>query len=51
LFKCYKRIIVFDTGVIPIDGEKVKKFSEFTRLPVDRKEISLDRLLSLIKGI
>lgn len=51
MFNNYKRIIVFDTGVIPIDKEKVEKFSKFTGLPVERKAITLDRLLGLIKSI
>lgn len=51
MFDNYKRIIVFDTGVIPIDEEKVDKFSKFTGLPVERKIITLDRLLGLIKSI
>jgi len=48
MFINYKRIIVFDTGVIPIDEEKVEKFSKFTGLPVERRPITLDRLLNLI---
>jgi len=51
MFLNYKRIIVFDTGVIPIDEEKVKRFSDFTGLPVERRMITLDRLLALIKSI
>lgn len=51
MFGSFKRIVVFDTGIIPIDEEKVKKFSEFTKLPVERKKITLDYLLRLIKNI
>jgi len=51
MFLHYKRIVVFDTGVIPIDEEKVKRFSEFTGLPVERRMITLDRLLGLIKAV
>jgi hypothetical protein len=51
MFENYKRIIVFDTGIIPIDEEKVEKFSKFTGLPVERKAITLDRLLGLINSI
>ena len=51
MFANYRRIIVFDTGVIPIDEEKVRKFSEFTGLPVERRMITLDRLLELIKKL
>jgi uncharacterized protein DUF1638 len=51
LFEKYKRILVFDTGVIPLDEEKVQRFSEFTGLPVERKSITLDHFLSLIETL
>jgi hypothetical protein len=51
LFGDYKRIILFDAKVIPIDEGKVEQFSKFTGLPVERRQISLDRLLKLIKNI
>ena len=51
MFGNYKRIIVFDTGVIPIDEEKVASFSKFTDLPVQRRHLTLDYLLDLINRI
>lgn len=48
MFGKYRRIMVFDTGVIPIDEKKVEQFSRFTNLPVERRRISLDHLLKLI---
>jgi hypothetical protein len=51
MFSAYKRIIVFDTGIIPIDEVKVEQFSKLTNLPVVRKRITLDYLLNLIKSI
>lgn len=51
MFGSFKRIVVLDTGIIPIDEEKILKFSEFTKLPVVRKQITLDHLLSLIRDI
>jgi len=48
MFKSYKRIIVFDIGVVPIDEEKVGLFSEFTRLPVQRRSITLDHFLRIL---
>jgi hypothetical protein len=48
MFSSYKRIIVFDTGVIPLDEEKVRRFSEFTRLPVERHPITLDHFLRIV---
>jgi hypothetical protein len=51
MFDDYKRIIVFDTGIIPIDEEKVERFSTFTKLPVERKPITLDYFLNLIETI
>jgi hypothetical protein len=51
LFEGYERIIVFDTGIIPIDPKKVEKFSEFSNLPVERKPITLNYLAQLIESI
>ncbi len=50
MFDGYKRIIVFDTGIIPIDEAKVEKFSKFTNLPVERKPITLDYFFNLIES-
>ncbi|MDA8077785.1 MAG: DUF1638 domain-containing protein [Nitrospiraceae bacterium] len=51
MFVHYKRIIVFDTGVIPIDEKKVEQFSGVTGLPVERKKIALDHLLDLLRRL
>jgi len=51
MFEHYKRILVFDTGVIPIDEAKVRQFSEFTGLPVERMPITLDHFLALIQNL
>jgi hypothetical protein len=51
MFEHYQRIIVFETDVIPINEEKLLKFSTFTGLPVERRKIALDHFLNLVKGI
>jgi len=51
MFEHYKRIVVFDTGVIPLNEDKVKKFSEFTGLPVERMSITLDHLIGLLEDL
>lgn len=51
MFENYKRIVVLDTGIIPVDEEKIQKFSVFTGLPIERKTITLDYFLGLIKNI
>ena len=51
MFQSYRRIIVFETGVIPIDEEKVAAFSRLTGLPVERMEVGFDRLLRLISEL
>ena len=51
MFEHYKRILVFDTGVIPLDEIKVQRFSVFTGLPVERMSITLDHFLDLIKNL
>jgi hypothetical protein len=50
MFDDYERIIVFDTGIIPIDEAKVERFSKFTKLPVERKPITLDYFFNLIES-
>jgi hypothetical protein len=51
MFEHYKRILVFDTGVIPLDEERMQRFSEFTGLPVERMHITLDHFLGLVKSL
>lgn len=51
MFAAHERIIVLDSGVIPLDEEKIRMFSDYTGLPVERKAITLDRLLAVIKNI
>lgn len=51
MFEHYKRIVVLDTGIIPVDEEKIQKFSAFTGLPIERKTITLDYFLGLVKNI
>jgi Protein of unknown function (DUF1638) len=48
MFSQYKRVVVFDTGVIPIDEARVEQFRKLTNLPVERRRVSLDHLLDLI---
>jgi hypothetical protein len=51
MFGQYKRAMVFDTGVISIDEDKVRQFSELTHLPVERRRITLDHFIGLIRCI
>ncbi len=51
LFSDYKRVILFDTGVIPIDEARAAAFSTFTGLPIERRKIGLDNLLALIRSV
>lgn len=51
MFEHYRRIVVFDTGIIPVDEKKIGKFSAFTGLPVERTSITLDYFLGLVPGI
>jgi hypothetical protein len=51
MFESYRRIVVFDTGIIPLDEEKIQKFSAFTGLPVERKTMTLDYFLGLVTSI
>ena len=49
MFSSYKRIVVFDARGISIDEEKVRKFSEFTKLPVERRSINLEHFLPILR--
>jgi hypothetical protein len=51
LFAGYRRIVVFESGVIPIDKGKVDAFSRFAGLPVERRRISLDHLHKVVSSI
>jgi hypothetical protein len=51
MFAGYRRILVLDTGIIPLDEEKIRRFSAVTGLPVERKAITLDRFLGLLRSL
>lgn len=51
MFDGYRRIVVFDTAIIPLDEEKIRAFSAFTGLPVERKAITLDYFLGLVGSL
>lgn len=51
MFASHERIVILDAGVLPLDEEKIRRFSDYTGLPVERKAITLDHLLCVIKRI
>lgn len=51
LLKGYTRAVVIDAGVIPLDEEKIRAFSSFTGLPVERVSVSLRRFYRLIEEL
>ena len=51
LFVNYKRIVVFDSGVVPIDETKVDKLSLYAHLPVERRKIDLEHLLQVLLSV
>lgn len=51
LFSGYRRIVVLENGVTPVNEENVRKLSEFAGLPVERKKITLDHFLELIRRL
>lgn len=50
MFSSFKRIIVFDICGIPVDEEKVRKLSDYTQLPVERRSITLDHFLQILNA-
>ena len=51
MFSTYKRIVVFDSGVSPINEEKVLRLSDYTSLPVEKLPLSLARFMKLIEDL
>ncbi|HBV98216.1 MAG: hypothetical protein JL50_00095 [Peptococcaceae bacterium BICA1-7] len=41
-FGLYDRIIVLDTGLIPLDEEKIIEFYDYTQVPVEIMQVDLD---------
>jgi hypothetical protein len=50
MFDGYRQVIVFETGILPVDEEKVKQFSRYANLPVRRERITLDYFFNLINN-
>ena len=44
IFAGYDRLLLLDTGIWPLDQEKVREFAAFTGLPVEAMPISLEHL-------
>jgi hypothetical protein len=51
MFSSYKRIIVFDIRGIPVDEEKVRKLSDYAKLPVERRSMTLDHFRKVISAL
>jgi hypothetical protein len=47
-FGFYERILLLDTGVIPVDEEKVLEFYDYTQIPIEIMPISLDYFRDLL---
>lgn len=48
-FGYYDRILLLDTGVVPIDEEKVLEFYDYTQVPVEIMQVGLDNLRKLLE--
>lgn len=47
-FGYYERILFLDTGVVPIDDEKILEFFEFTQVPIEITQVSLEHLKTVL---
>lgn len=47
-FGFYDRIILVDTGLTPLDDEKILEFFEYTEVPIETMSIGLDNLQKLL---
>lgn len=48
-FGYYDRILLLDTGVVPIDDEKVLEFFDYTQVPVEIMPVGLDNFQKLLE--
>lgn len=47
-FGFYERIMLLDTGIIPLDDEKILEFFEYTQVPIAIMPVELDYFRSLV---
>ena len=47
-FGFYDRILLLDTGLIPLEDEKILEFFEYTEVPIEIMAIDLDNLKKLL---
>jgi hypothetical protein len=50
-FGYYERILLLDTGIMPVDEEKVLEFYDYTQIPIEIMPISLDYFKGLLNQI
>ncbi|HEY3423390.1 MAG TPA: DUF1638 domain-containing protein [Negativicutes bacterium] len=44
----YDRILLLDTGLVPLDDEKILEFFEFTQVPIETMSIDLEHFKKLL---
>ncbi|SMD07724.1 DUF1638 domain-containing protein [Sporomusa malonica] len=47
-FGFYERIVLLDTGLVPIDDEKILEFFDFAEVPIEIVPIDMENLRSLL---
>ena len=48
-FGYYDRILLLDTGVVPIDEEKILEFYDYSQVPIEIMPVDLDNLRNLLE--
>jgi len=48
-FGYYDRVLLLDTGLVPIDEEKILEFYDYTQVPIEIMPIDLDNLRALLE--
>lgn len=50
-FGYYDRILLLDTGLAPIDDEKILEFYDYTQVPIEIRPVNLDHFRKLLEEI
>lgn len=50
-FGGYERILLLDTGVMPLEEERILEFFDYTQVPVEIRQVGLDNLFRVLKNL
>jgi hypothetical protein len=50
-FGYYDRVLLLDTGLVPIDEEKILEFYDYTQVPIEIMPVDLNNLRALLEQV